>query len=265
MRDPRLTKRILISFIYLCIFAIMGILLYYFFSPKATCFDKIKNQKEADIDCGGPCSPCKEIKETKDITVLEKAVVFGGNDSFDVVVRLQNPNDAFGASSFEYNMFLKDLEGNILAQQTGNSFILPAEKKYIQVLGIKTKDNKMPTIVEIEIKNLRWEVLSAIERPALNIYSKQYAPLQIGTGSVVQAILRNESPYDLNKVNVVVILRNAKGDVIGLSGTEKNTVRSREERDFRLTWPYAINDEVKNVDIEAYSNVFDLQNFIKAK
>jgi len=60
-------------------------------------------------------------------------------------------------------------------------------------------------------------------------------------------------------------LRDQGGKIIGINSTEKNTIRANEQQDFLLTWPYQLDGQVANIEMEAYSDMFDPQNFIKAQ
>lgn len=260
MQNPAIKKRILISLAFLVLFILIGFILYYAISPAATCTDGKKNQGETNIDCGGPCSLCKAVVETQDIKIEESAVVFGGNKTYDAVAKIDNPNDAVGASSFKYVFNLKDASGNIVASREGTSFILPADSRYIAELGFQIDGDAIPTSAELVISDAKWEELDDIGKPQLGIYSKNYGRSPMGEGSAVDGIIRNESGYDLNKISIVIILRSDKGKIVGVNKTEKNAVRIKEERDFRLNWPYQLSAPVQNIEVDAQSNVFDRDN-----
>ena len=53
-------KQIIIAFVYLIILAVIGTGFYFLFLKPTlpSCSDKIQNQGEAGVDCGGPCSLC---------------------------------------------------------------------------------------------------------------------------------------------------------------------------------------------------------------
>lgn len=252
-------------FAYLVVFSLLGFLLHYLFTPSATCSDKKQNQGETGIDCGGPCAPCKAVAQTQDLVVTEKAFAIGGNNTYDAVARVENPNNGTGAAQFSYEFTLKDDAGAVIGTSDGTSFILPAEKKYIPSLGITTDPSKVPATVDIAITGVQWGQLPGIDKPALNIYNKRFDPLAGGVGGQAYGLLRNESIYDLNKISIVVVLRDQGGKIIGINTTEKNTIRSNEQQDFLLTWPYQLDGQVANIEMEAYSDMFDSQNFIKAQ
>lgn len=260
MQNPIIIKRILISLIFLVIFTATGFVLYYAISPEPTCNDGKKNQAEKNIDCGGQCSPCKDIVETQEIAVREVTVVFGGNGTYDAVAKISNPNDIVGASSFKYVFKLKDSIGNVVATKEGSSFILPADSRYVAELGFQVDGNVIPETADFVISEVKWEKLDDIGKPQIGIYSKNYGKVPTGEGSEVDGIIRNESGYDLNKISIVIILRSEKGSIVGVNRTEKNSVRIREERDFRLNWPYQLSSNVQNIEVDAQSNVFDPEN-----
>ncbi len=261
MQDQRIGKRINIVIIFLVLFSIISFTLFYFFSSSATCFDGIKNQSEKEVDCGGTCAPCRDAALTKDIIIEKVATTLGGNGSYDVVARIVNPNDVIGASSFHYVFTLKDSTGNIIATREGNTFILPADSRYVAELGISVTNSSVPASIDFVISDVSWEKLNEIGKPQIGVFGKNFGANPAGEGSEADAIVRNQSTYSLKKIFVVVILRSENGDIVGVNKTEIDTIRAKEERDFRLTWPYQLSAPVQSMEVDTQSNAFDSQNF----
>jgi hypothetical protein len=188
-------------------------------------------------------------------------VALGGNNTYDVVAKITNPNNTLGTGSFSYVFKLKDSSGNVISTREGNNFILPADSKYVAELGLQVENEAQPANVELIINEVNWEKLENIGKPQIGVYNKNFGEIPAGSGSEADGVIRNESGYDLNKIFIVVILRSEKGDIVGINKTEKNAVRTKEERDFRLTWPYQLSAPVQNIEVDAQSNVFDPQNF----
>lgn len=264
----RFAKRLLIIIIYLILFSAIGFLLYLAMRPAQTCFDGKKNQKENGIDCGGPCPACKEIPQVESLRIIEKAFVIGapGGGKYDLMAKIENPNNDYGSPNFNYQFELKDSSGNIVGRKEGKNFILPAETKYIVETNIESQSS--PSSVEIKIvDDVAWDKFSGYgehAEPQLNIYNKRYDLISSGAGfSEVYGLLRNESLFDFNLVNINIILRDAASKPVALNKTDMRTVGSGEERDFRLVWPYSFPGDVQNIEMEAEANVFDSQNFIK--
>ncbi|KKQ50215.1 MAG: hypothetical protein US70_C0039G0001 [Parcubacteria group bacterium GW2011_GWD2_38_11] len=261
MQNPAIVKRLIVSSVFLIIFGVTGYFLYYILTPAPTCTDGKKNQAEKGVDCGGTCEPCKEVQQTQDIAIKEVAVALGGNSAYDVAAKITNPNNTLGTSAFSYTFKLKDANGNVIATREGTDFILPADSKYVAELGLQTENGAMPASVDLVIGEIKWEKLNEVGKPQIGVYNKSFGGVPTGIGSKADGVIRNESGYDLNKISIVIILRSEKGDIVGVNKTEKNAVRAKEERDFRLTWPYDLPAPIQNIEVDAQSNVFDPQNF----
>lgn len=255
----RNSKRAIIIFVYFIFFGSIGSILYYVSRPAPTCSDGKMNQKEDKIDCGGPCEACAKDINAQDLKIEEKYFVYGNNNQFDVMAKISNPNNQYGAGKFNYNFQLVDQSGVVLAQKNGTSFILPGESKYVIELNLPSSTS--PYTVKFDITDVEWEEFLEYAEPKLNIYSKDYSE-EVDKG-VVFGLLRNESYFDFNSIEIDIVLRDADGKPLALGKNEMRTVKSQEQRDFKLFWPYRFGGEVQNVEVKAEANVFDSDNFIK--
>lgn len=255
----RNTKRFIIVVIYALFFAVVSTLIYYIIKPAPTCTDGKKNQSEAGIDCGGPCPACKKEIKAQELSVTEKYFVYGNKNQYDVMAAVTNVNDKYGAVKFDYEFQLVDQSGNVLNKRAGKSFILPDESKYIVELNLQSPTN--PYTVKFEIKNVQWDEFLEYAEPKLSIYQKNY--YEEFEKNITSGLLRNESHFDFNFIELVIVLRNEKGNPVALGKSEMRTIKSQEERDFKLIWPYKFGENVASVDIKAEANVFDSDNFIK--
>jgi len=263
MRDPRIKKRILIITAYVAIFLTAVFLVYGVVSKDPTCSDGNQNQNEKGVDCGGTCSPCRDISASQDISVVESDFVFGGNDTYDALVRISNSNSSVGASSFSYKASLKDASGAVLDEKTGKGFVMPAESKYLIILGFSVSGNDNPSSLDFVVSEVKWEEFTKYQKPQLGVYSKRFSLLSDIVGGEAYGVLRNESGFDFASIKVNVILRDSANKPLALNTTVINTVKSGEERDFKLIWPYQLPGEVKNIETEAEADTYNTQNFIK--
>src|SRR6185369_14438554 len=265
MTVSRTAKRAIIAAIFLSIVFLLFTGVYFAFikSPES-CFDAKKNQDEQGVDCGGVCTmACKEIVTGEDFQIKELSYVPGGNNQYDVLAKLYNPNDQAGASSFRYEFELKDDTGNVIVSRSGQSYILPQETKDIIELNLETPAR--PAVLSIQITNIEWEKLAGFrEKPSLNIYQKRYNQIVSGVGfGEAYGVVSNESPYDFRSLTVKVILRDAAGQLLALNTTEMRSVSSGEERDFRLIWPAPFEGIVEKVDMVVDADVYHSDNFMK--
>jgi hypothetical protein len=257
MEKPVILKRTKIVVGYLILFGIIYFVVYLVKTPDATCTDKIKNQGEKEIDCGGPCPPCKEAIFAKNMFVQEIAFAPGGSGTYDLVAKISNPNDTVGAKNFRYVFTLKNSFGEIIAKNEGTSFILPADTRYVVQLMTKTVNEEVPTSVDISISDVQWEILSGIGKPQIGVYDKNFGSLIAGVGSEAEGIVRNESTLDLKTVDVVIVLRDSGGKIVGINTTQKEFIRAKEQQKFKVTWPYQLGADVQKIEVDSQSNVFD--------
>lgn len=263
--SQRKKKRILIGLIAASLMVSFLVGFYYAFlkSPE-TCFDKKQNQDEQGIDCGGVCAAaCVEKIDAQDLDILEKAFVPAGEGRYDALVRVYNPNDIAGASSFVYRIELKDASGRVLSTRSGKSYILPQERKYLMEMNMET--GEAPASIDVAFSDEAWERFSGYqERPNINIYNKYYGLVSDGVNySKASGLVSNESPYDFRSITVRVILRDKAGKVLAFNSTELRTMRSKEEREFPLIWPTAFPGTVEKVEMETDADVYHSDNFLK--
>ncbi|MFZ2300222.1 MAG: hypothetical protein WAW00_03780 [Candidatus Moraniibacteriota bacterium] len=261
----RRNKQYVIAGIYLVIAVLLGVLIYYaFIKAPETCFDGRQNQDEQGADCGGACQAvCQEIIVGEDLVAKETAFVPGGENRYDALVKIYNPNDEIGASAFAYTVSLKDGSGAVLATRSGTSYILPQENKYILELNLETA--AAPASVAFEISDTEWKRFSGYQaKPTINVYQKRYGQISSGVGfGEAYGLLSNESPYDFRTIAVKVVLRDDAGDPLAFNMTEMRTVQAGEERDFRLIWPSAFPGTVAKVEMEVDADVYHSDNFIR--
>ncbi len=264
METARTKKRSIIVSVYVFIFLSIILAIWFYLRPSETCTDGIQNQNEKGVDCGGLCTPCEKTIGD-DLEIVEKAVVFGGgNNDWDVLFVLKNPNTEMGSPKFSYRIDLLDSSGTVVAQKEGSSYILPSEKRSIVELGFQVPSQIIPTEAKMSIFDVNWKTLKNTNKPQIAVFSKNLSVQSGNSGVIAYAILRNDSMYDLGKVDVSIILRDSQNKIIALNKTEKDIVRSGEERDFRLSWPYELSGEVVKMEVDATSDMYNSMNIIDA-
>ncbi|MDQ1284157.1 MAG: hypothetical protein QG620_505 [Patescibacteria group bacterium] len=262
--EKSVRKRIIIAAAYLAVFALVVFGIYSLLKPEETCVDGVKNQNEEDIDCGGVCKKCEKM-EALDLKIINYGFLeSGAPGEYDFWAMLENPNGTLGTGKFRYEAIFKDAEGRVISQKTGESFILPGEKKYIVENNILSPDR--PVSAEIKLKEAEWvEFIDFFEEPNLKVINKKYEQITSGVGfSQAVGLLKNESPYDFDLITIRVVLRDASGKVLAVNSTEMRTVRSGDERGFEVDWPGSFPGDVSAVDVQPEVNIFSSEAFLKS-
>ncbi|MCX6764031.1 MAG: hypothetical protein NTZ97_04890 [Candidatus Moranbacteria bacterium] len=258
-------KRTIIVSVYSAILLLILLGIYACVKPKPSCFDGQKNQNEENIDCGGVCVKKCEIELKENIAVMNAGAVESGiAGQYDIYGQVENPNSFYGSNKFSYTFQIKDAGGTVMAEKKGINYILPRETKYIVVSNINLP--RAPASVGMVVEETEWVEFQNdyFERPQLNVVNKNYQEIAGGVGfAEATGLLKNESPFDFNKINLEVILKDGSGRIVALNSTKMDTVRSKENRDFRAVWPNRFSGTVANMEVQVEVNVFDSESFVK--
>ncbi len=256
----RKNKQIIIAASFFLFWGLVIFGIIYLIKPGPTCNDGIKNQSEEKIDCGGPCKPCPPVVEK--IKVLKIKAAQAENQSFDLLAQIENPNREYGAREVFYKFEVFGEGNQLIRTAEGQTFILPYQTKYI----IETPINlsSFPTRVTFSIiKTVNWEKLTDFENIGLEIYEKKYNELP-GQSYFSEAtgVLENISNYDYALVQVIIVLYDSNNNIINFGKNEHKTVRTSDKRPVKFTWKNPFK-KVQRFDMEAYTNLFLNENFIK--
>ena len=262
----RTRKRISVVIIVTLFLGAVGTLLYFALRPEPTCFDGKHNQGEEQTDCGGPCDPCEVIYEAppEEFVIRESAILPGSEpDTYDVLARVQNPNDELGASSLSYTFTLRGENEESLVSAREVGFILPQETKTFLFVGLRTEE--VPVSVTVSFSDFEWQKFDGYQaKPPMSVINKRYDELSAGPFfSEAVGTFVNDSSFDYKSVFLKVILRDASGTPIAFNQTEMNTVLSGEYRDFILRFPDAFPGDVVTMDVEPDVDFFRDENFVE--
>lgn len=195
------------------------------------------------------------------LEILSDKFIPTTENNYDLVARVKNPNSDFGVESVSYVFEIYDSNNQMIASKEGKTYILPQEAKYI--IEQKFFSEKSVSKIEFKLKDVSWIKLKEFSELELRIKNRNLQLTAEGFNRISGAI-ENRSNYDLDKIEVVGLLLDVDGEIIGVGKTEMRTVLMGESRGFEILWSYQISETISNFDIRVYSNVFSNENFLKA-
>lgn len=262
--DYRLQKQIIIASVFL---GIILVLIYFLFirpatSPNVLCFNNKKDNKEEGVDCGGICKkPCLVIKPLK---IVSKKLFKIENFDYDFLVIIQNPNFDLGGDEINYELELFNKEDQIIDVKKGSFFIMPGQTRYEIISPIKT--NQEIYRAEFKIGNPKWEKLKEfISQPIFSLKYQEYLPPSGEDSPRLKGVLTNNSSFSFNKTDVYVVLYDNNNVPIAVNKTNIHTFLSQTDRFFEVRWLRPFIGEVNRIDVQAYTNVFQNDNFFREK
>jgi hypothetical protein len=253
-------KRIIILLIYLAIFVIFGAVIYFIFKPELSCTDGIKNQGEEGVDCGGVCAPCQQEIKYENLEIKSAEIVDDGKGGNDVVIKIYNPNEEYGAKSFQF--VIQDDLGN--RSSVYREFILPKETKYSIITGYVLADGAKSVEVGINNKGVDWQRAVKYRDPKLVVFNKRFEKSKSGSnyGEIV-GLLVNKSAVDYETIKIKGVLRDNEGVLIGGSYQIINTLPAGDKREFHIIFPVDLGRDISKIEVQAETNIFENDNYLK--
>jgi hypothetical protein len=235
---------------------IVGYMVYVFFIKKTpTCFDRVQNQNERGIDCGGVCSlVC--TADVKTIVPVWSRVFHTAGDVYSVAAYVENQNKTAGVKQISYEFRIYD-DKNILAGEpiTGTTFVGPNDKTAIFASPLKT-GNRIPTRA----------FFSFTTQPAWYTTDTKYHLPQLRTAQVklsdeatvpkLSADVVNPTIYNYRNIEVIAILYNASGNAINASKTTIESLPQQSTETVYFTWPETFSSKVTRIEIIPRLNPF---------
>lgn len=265
--DSRPLKQLTVAAVFVAI-AVAGGFLFWrsLYFQQATCTDNIQNQNEVGVDCGGVCPACVGLPQTLKLSG-ETAIVAGEDGTVDVLFRIENVNPQWGARSVAYTIELEDAEGTLLATRQGSAFLLPLEEHAVVEQFLELAHERAAASAQVTLAEPRWvEVPQRIEGSQLTVLSPMLRWfVDRPEVAEVVGIIRNDSPFTYDRIDVFVIVSDAQGTPVGVRRTDMRTLSSGERREFRVAWraPFSFFGEPK-LEIVPLTNLFENENFVRA-
>jgi hypothetical protein len=259
----RFTKQLVIGTIFFMV--VIGVIVWIWLAvrPQPTCFDSMQNQNEQGVDCGGICAlSCKKEPQYPSLIVATSTFFSVEAGVYDVLGLIENKNPDFGAVSFGYRFLLLDASGTAMITRDGTSYTLPGEKKYLVERRFEAQD--VPIAAILETFDEAWMEVTEFSGISLLIRDRSYGKVASGGTTMERAtgVIVNRTGYDFQQVDVVVLLRNDAGRLIGTGSTDVRILRDGTQRAFEVRWPVHESVNVGRVDMEAYTNLLENENFL---
>jgi Mg-chelatase subunit ChlD len=197
-----------------------------------TCFDGIKNGKEEAVDCGGDCKLLCSVSNLNPIILWSKAFPVTDN-VYNFVAYIQNPNINSEAYKVKYIFTAYDENGISLGQRSG-SVSIPKNKKIAVFEGGFKSDVKIKRVGFEFVNNIDWYKPSIDKFPFIvsnqPIENQSLAPR-------IRGVIKNQSGLTYNKIELVAIIFDPKGNAVTSSKTEVDKLKGLSQQEFAFTWP----------------------------
>ena len=198
-------------------------------------------------------------EELEPISVLFTKVFPVRENDYDVLAQVRNPNQSYGSGNVRYALFA---DGSEIF--TDSFYIFPGQTKYVVISPLQT--DREITNVSMRILSIDWRELDPLALQGVNFVvtnSSYSSSPQVGVFGRLRGFVANNSDFDVNRVDVAILLMDEEENPVAINRTEIHTFLGHTTRGFEASWFDAFEGSPLRVDIEAHANLFEQSNFIR--
>ena len=214
--------------------AFLAVVLIATFYKTPSCTDGVQNQGEAGIDCGGSCTYLC-LNQEQPPTVLFTKVLSNGEGRTDVIALVQNKNATAAAKNVPYRITLYNNKHVLIREIDSTLDLPPAAEVPIFISGVAQGTQKITSaFLEIDASTPRWFVMATDTRVVPTVVNTTRG----GTANTprISAVFNNSSVVDLSNVQAIVLVYDARKNIIAASKTLIPIIPAQGEATGIFTW-----------------------------
>ena len=254
-----LKRQIFYVIILLGFFSAFGYLIVSpYFDKLPTCADRKQNGNETGIDCGGSCAKACTF-QVDQISVLWSRAFRVIPGRYNAVAYLENKNKNIAVNKIHYRFRFADKNNLYIGKREGETFIPPGGTFAVFEPAIDI-GNSIPVYTTFEFtENPIWLQVSPDKVNQIKIFASDIKLEDAATSPRLSATIKNNSLFIIPDLNVVVILYDAFGNAVSVSGTYLDTLLGEESKVINFTWPEPIPGEIVFKEIIPLYNIFSVK------
>ncbi|KKS43738.1 MAG: hypothetical protein UV05_C0022G0001 [candidate division CPR1 bacterium GW2011_GWA2_42_17] len=226
------------------IFAIALPVFFVTYKPPS-CSDRIKNQGEGGVDCGGPCALlCKA--DALDLIVHWQRAFKVKDGVYNALAYVENPNQDSGIDSISYLFKLYDKDNLLIYERRGQTFA-PAKK----IFGIFESNimtgNRIPARTFFEFSQTPAWKKESVSETSLATVNKLF--LNEGGLPRLTALLENRGIGPIYNIEVVAIVYDETDNAVASSRTVVDSLGKTASAPLIFTWPEPFSAPATRVEL----------------
>ncbi len=197
--------------------------------------------------------------------VISSNLIHVQNNDYDFVAQVTNPNADFGSGQVDYEMNFYDANNTVISTKSNTFYILPSQTRYIVVSPLqfdKQIDHAVMNIKAVQWQQVDPNVPQNIQVITRNVGDFQHSDAPGVYGKVTGTVVNN-SDLDLDRVDVVTVIKDDQDMPIAVTSTQIRTFAARSNRGFESMWYVPFGGAIGTVTAESYTNIFANTNFIR--
>lgn len=190
------------------------------------------------------------------LEVVENKIFALDNGTYSGYVRVKNPNGEWGAPAQSYTAEFVAANGSSLLNASGTTFVLPGSDKII----VFPRFASQTPPARLNFTLAQASLVRPPNLPTLDLEIQRRNMEMQGGQSTASAVIVNNTPFKISRVDLPVLLYDNAGQVVGANYTNINDLESAESRSFQYVWYSRINN-VARIEIIPEVNIYDREIF----
>lgn len=224
----------------------IGVPFFVWLYRAPTCSDRVQNQGEQGVDCGGPCSRLCAAKFLSPLIDWQRFFQVAPG-VYHVLAYVENPNLNAGIANVSYTFRLFDEKNVNLVERTGQTFIAPGAIIPIFEPSLQTGERTPARLSFTFNGNENWQEFKNVSTPSLKVTRRDL----ISDNGIprLNVTILNTSRRDLKRFEVVTVLYDAAGNAANASRTFVDALPADNSADLVFTWRQPFSAAVSKIDI----------------
>lgn len=200
------------------------------------------------------------FQNPKQAVVSPVTVLALGNNNYAAYAQVTNDNFELAADNITYNFSFKTGGGDVAASKSGSLFLLPSEKKYLVVPRFSAPEAIVSGTLTLD--PVHWQKRFSIPRVSLTGLRPDLSAQVATDPFTVEAAVRNDSPYQLKKVDLIMLAYGPGSQIKAVIARQELTVNPGEVRKFPVSWPGLDPLTIVKIDVLPQTDVLDSNNLL---
>ena len=239
---------------------LVGLPLFFSLHTTPTCSDGLQNGDETGIDCGGGCQLICSSSTLPLLIQGDPRLLQIATSTYEVVALVQNPNvtGQVVRANYTFKVFTGS-DTKPLQVITGSTFI-PKNSTFALFQGpFSTGTSTVNRVVfEWDQVSLVWEKNTDM---IADLVSKDLNFTNSTTSARLDATLSNQSIKAAQNIEVVSLLYDENGNIVGAGKTFVDTLDGGGSVPLVFTWPSAFKDKI--VSIQVVPHILPDRSYLK--
>ena len=198
------------------------------------------------------------------LEVADKWLFEASDVDYDLLLKIRNPNTAYGSGDVRYRVTLLRGDGQSVGYKDAALYILPGQTKY-EIISFRSNEKVVDT--EVFFRDTQWKAAEPLITRGMSALKQSNVRFVKSGSSLYYAslvgLVSNTSDYNFSRIDVSVILKGLDGLPIAAARTFQNNVRAGSQRDFQVFWFKPFLAGVGDAIIQPTTNLFDTNNFLR--